>query len=122
MRVHTCATILLVVLCVGVGSALLSTRPRQRSDERDLLGGGVSCHTDPMRREDAEARRDRLQTDDQDHTYPVRERPAGEWEVVRIDLAHGTSGVTAERGTPAERQDDPRPSLIRQIPPYGAPG
>lgn len=75
-----------------------------------------------MRREDADARRDRLQRDDQDHTYLVRERPVGEWEVVRIDLARGASDVTAERGAPVDPQDDPRPLLIRQIPPYGPPG
>jgi hypothetical protein len=75
-----------------------------------------------MQREDAEAHKDRLQRDDHDHTYLVRERPGGEWEVVRIDVAHRTSGVRAERGEPTDPPDDPRPSLIRQIPPYGPPG
>lgn len=72
-----------------------------------------------VRREAAEAQRDRLQRDDHDHTYLVQERPGGEWEVVRIDLAHRTSDIRAERGEPIDPPDDPRPSLIRQIPPYG---
>ncbi len=75
-----------------------------------------------MRRQDAEAQKDRLQRDDREHTYIVRDRPGGQWEVVRIDLAHRTSGVRAELGNPTEPQADPRPSLIRQIPPYGPPG
>ncbi len=81
-----------------------------------------SCDTERMRREDAEARQDRLQRDDHGHTYLVRERPEGEWEVVQIDVAHRTSDVRADRGKPGDPPDDPRPSLIRQIPPYGPPG
>jgi hypothetical protein len=72
-----------------------------------------------MRREDAEAQKDRLQRDDHEHTYLVRGRSGGEWEVVRIDLAHRTAHLRAERGKPTDPPDDPRPSLIRQIPPYG---
>jgi hypothetical protein len=68
------------------------------------------------------AQHSRHQRDDHDHTYLVRERPGGEWELVRIDLAHRTSHVRAERGKPADPHDDPRPSLIRQIPPYGPSG
>jgi hypothetical protein len=75
-----------------------------------------------MRRQDAEARKDRLQRDDHDHTYLVSEQPAGDWKVVRIDLPHRPSDVRAERGEPADPPDDPRPSLIRQIPPYGPAG
>ncbi|MFZ1992736.1 MAG: hypothetical protein WAU75_01400 [Solirubrobacteraceae bacterium] len=75
-----------------------------------------------MRREDAEAQKDRLQSDDHDHTYIVRGRSDGEWGVVRIDLPHQTSDVTAEWGKPTAPANDPRPSLIRQIPPYGPPG
>jgi hypothetical protein len=75
-----------------------------------------------MQRQDAEAQRDRLQLDDHDHTYLVREQPVGNWEVVRIDLPHRASEVRAERGEPADLPDDPRPSLIRQIPPYGPAG
>jgi hypothetical protein len=75
-----------------------------------------------MRRQDAEAQRDRRQLDDQDHTYLVREQPVGKWEVIRIDLPHRASEVRAERGEPADLPDDPRPSLIRQIPPYGPAG
>jgi len=75
-----------------------------------------------MRRDDAEAERDRLQHDDHDHTYLVRERSDGDWEVVRVDLAHRVRELRAERGDPTDPPPDPRPSLIRQIPPYGPPG
>ena len=75
-----------------------------------------------MRREEAEAQRERLQRDDHDHTYVVREQPLGEWEVVRTNLPRPTADVVAEPGKPAALPEDPRPSLIRQIPPYGPPG
>ena len=44
-----------------------------------------------MGREEAEARRERLQRDDHKHTYVVREHPAGEWEVVRTNIPRPTS-------------------------------
>lgn len=76
-----------------------------------------------MRRVDAEALVDRLQRDDQDHQYLLREQPGDEWEVVKIGLAQRIpQHVRAERGEPADLPEDPRPSLIRQIPPYGPPG
>ncbi len=54
--------------------------------------------------------------------YLVREQTGDEWEVVRIGLAPTVSPeLTAERGEPADAPEDPRPSLIRQIPPYGPP-
>ena len=72
-----------------------------------------------MRREDAEAERQRLQQDDHQHTYVVRERPAGEWEIVRMNIPRPTSTVVAERGEPEDVPEDLRPSSIRQIPPIG---
>jgi hypothetical protein len=52
-----------------------------------------------MRREAAEAQRERLQRDDHEHTYVVREQPAGEWEVVRMNIPCPTSHyVVAGRG------------------------
>jgi hypothetical protein len=75
-----------------------------------------------MRREEAEAERDRLQRDDHEHTYIVREQPVGAWEVVRMNLPHRTWDVVAERGKPADVPEDPRPFITRQIPPYGPPG
>lgn len=72
-----------------------------------------------MTREEADAERERLQRDDREHTYFVREQPAGEWEVVRTNIARPTSDVAAERGKPAEVGEDFRPSSIRQIPPIG---
>ena len=49
-----------------------------------------------MRREEAEAERERLQREDHQHTYFVREQPIGEWEVVRTNIPHPTlHGVAA---------------------------
>jgi hypothetical protein len=39
-----------------------------------------------------------------------------------MNLRHRTSDVVAERGKPADVPEDPRPLIIRQIPPYGGPG
>lgn len=75
-----------------------------------------------MEREEAEAERERLQRDDHQHTYVVREQQVGEWEVVRTNIPHPTSHGVAERGQPADVPEDTRPFIIRQIPPYGPPG
>lgn len=72
-----------------------------------------------MRREDAEAERERLHQEDREHTYFVREHPAGEWEVVGTGIPRPNSDVVAERGAPVDVPDDLRPSSVRQIPPYG---
>jgi hypothetical protein len=75
-----------------------------------------------MKREEAEAERERLQREDVQHTYVVREHRVGEWEVVRMNLPHRSSEVVAERGKPADAPEDPRPFIVRQFPPYGPPG
>jgi hypothetical protein len=76
-----------------------------------------------MTHREAEAERERLQRDDREHTYFVREQPSGEWDVVRINIPNSQPRMTvAERGAPAPPPEDSRPSLIRQIPPYGPPG
>jgi hypothetical protein len=75
-----------------------------------------------MNHEQAEAERQRLQQDDREHTYFVREKPSGEWEVVRANIPRPALNAVAERGAPSAPPEDPRPSLIRQIPPYGAGG
>ncbi len=72
-----------------------------------------------MRREEAEAERERLQRDDHEHTYFVREQPVGEWEVLRANLPRPTPDVVAERGEPADVPEDQHPFIVRQIPPYG---
>lgn len=80
-------------------------------------------HLIRMRRTDAESLRDRLQREDQDHRYLLRAQPGDEWEVVRVGLApRRPRQLRAEHGEPADLPGDPRPSLIRQIPPYGPPG
>jgi hypothetical protein len=59
-----------------------------------------------MRREEAEAQRERLQQDDYEHTYVAREQPAGGWEVVRINLPHPTSHcVVPGRGAASPTPD-----------------
>jgi hypothetical protein len=52
-----------------------------------------------MRREEAEAERKRLQRDDHEHTYVVREQSVGEWDVVRMNLPHRTSDVVVNGGS-----------------------
>jgi hypothetical protein len=44
-----------------------------------------------MKREEAEAQRERLQRDDHDHRYVVREQPAGDWDIVRTNMSPPTS-------------------------------
>ncbi len=76
-----------------------------------------------MHRIDAESLRDRLQHEDPDHQYSVRGQSGDEWEVVKFGLARRASQhLTAQRGEPTDLPEDPRPSLIRQVPPYGPPG
>jgi hypothetical protein len=59
-----------------------------------------------MRPEEAEAHRERLQRGDDEHTYVVREHPAGEWEVVGVNIPHPTSHyVGAGRGTASAATD-----------------
>ena len=72
-----------------------------------------------MTRAEAGAERERLQRDDRHHTYFVRERSAGEWEVVQTNIPRPALDVVAERKQPADLREDFRPSSIRQIPPIG---
>jgi hypothetical protein len=58
-----------------------------------------------MRREDAEPQRERLQRDDHEHTYVVREQPAGEWEVVRTNIPTPTSHRVVARRRAASPTD-----------------
>jgi hypothetical protein len=59
-----------------------------------------------MRHEGAEAQRETLQRDDHQHTYVVREHPAGEWEVVRMNIPCRTSHcVVAGRGATSPKTD-----------------
>jgi hypothetical protein len=52
-----------------------------------------------MRRDEAEAERERLQRADHERRYVVREQPAGEWEIVRTNIPPPTSHhVVARRG------------------------
>ncbi len=103
----------------GAPHGLAQLAGRFKDDLNQDLLGGSPCDTRSTRREEAKAQQDRLQRDDHDHTYIVRKRHDGGWEVVRVDLVHRTSDVRAERGKPADPHADPRPSLIRQIPPCG---
>ena len=75
-----------------------------------------------MRREEAEAQLLKIQQDDREHTYLLRESEAGVWRIVRIDIPSPPSSVLAERGEPAESREDVRSFISRLIPPYGPPG
>jgi hypothetical protein len=58
-----------------------------------------------MRREEAEAQRERLQQDDHEHTFFVREQ-AGEWEVVRTNIPQPISHYAAAGRGPASPTTD----------------
>jgi hypothetical protein len=58
-----------------------------------------------MRREEAEAQRETLQRADHEHTYVVREQPAGEWEVAWTNIPGPTSHPVGARRGPASPTD-----------------
>jgi hypothetical protein len=59
-----------------------------------------------MRREDAEAQRERLQRDDHEHRYFLRELPVGKWDVVRTNIPRPTlPHVVAGRGSASPTTD-----------------
>lgn len=68
-----------------------------------------------MRRIDAEFLRERLQREDPDHQFLLREQPQNQWQVVRLD-------VRARRFAAFDPPGDLRPFLVRQVPPYGHAG
>ena len=60
----------------------------------------------PLRRQEAEAQREKLQRDDHQHAYFVREQPSGECEVVRANIPGPTSHyVVARRGAASVTTD-----------------
>jgi hypothetical protein len=75
-------------------------------------------------REEADARCTELNEAGGPGHWLVREREGGEWSVVRVDLpgVEGTRGPLKEstEARPRPEPDDPRPSIMRNIPPYGA--
>ena len=80
-----------------------------------------------MTRPEAQARADQLNREAPDraeHRWTVREREDRSWEVVALtvpgrQMNPGPSRTaTVQRPEPGE-PPDPRPSLIRNIPPYG---
>lgn len=76
-----------------------------------------------MRHADAQSQMNGLQREDPEHQFMLREQPEGEWQVVRLGLRpRSNEHLRAERGAVCDLPPDPRPSLIRQIPPYGPPG
>ena len=80
-----------------------------------------------MTREEAEARCAELNGEraagDPGH-WMAREAEGGGWEAVRVSLPglEGTRGPLKEstEARPRPEADDPRPSNVQQIPPYGA--
>ena len=78
-----------------------------------------------MTREQAEAECKRLADESPEretHRWLPREEADGSWSVVKVGLAPNSSAdLTAE--TRADEKpptpDDPRPGMLRNIPPYG---
>ena len=80
-----------------------------------------------MDREAAERESKRLRDEHPDratNTWIVREADGGEFEVVRVPLPPGMRRdplqATVESKPKPPEADDPRQSIIRNIPPYGA--
>ena len=80
-----------------------------------------------MDREAAERECKRLQAEHPEratNTWITREGTAGEWQVVRVPLPPGMKrdplNATIEAKPRPRDADDPRQSIIRNIPPYGA--
>ena len=74
-----------------------------------------------MTREEAEARARELAEAHPESSYFARERD-GVWNVVKVPALAGRvrpTGTSTE-ARPRPEADDPRPSIIRNIPPYGA--
>ena len=80
-----------------------------------------------MTREEAQARADALNRDTADrsqHRWAIRDGGGEDWEVVKVTVpgmqfrAGPLHTATEQRPKPDE-PPDPRPSVIRQIPPYG---
>ncbi|MBV9194152.1 MAG: hypothetical protein JO168_08390 [Solirubrobacterales bacterium] len=80
-----------------------------------------------MTRAEAQARAEQLNRaapDRSRHHWTIRDRGGGDWEVLRVTVpgvqfgAGPLRAATEQRPRPDE-PPDPRPSLIRQIPPYG---
>ena len=65
-----------------------------------------------MRHKEAEAERERLQRNDRQHTYFVREQPSGEWEVVRTNIPRPTAHVVTQRGAASPTTDAERPAEL----------
>jgi hypothetical protein len=79
-----------------------------------------------MTREEALARCEQLNAqagEGASFHWLAREREGGEWQVVKVPGLPGGRGplkeVVEARPRPATA-DDPRPSTVQQIPPYGA--
>jgi hypothetical protein len=77
-----------------------------------------------MTRDEATARAAALNAEaSADEHWLVREAPSGEWGVAKlkgpgVGAARATGTHTESRPTP-EAPDDPRPALLRNIPPFG---
>lgn len=78
-----------------------------------------------MTRDQAEAEAKRLATDSPDretHRWLPREEADGSWSVVKVNIPPGKDQELTAETEAAERPptpDDPRPGMLRNIPPYG---
>jgi hypothetical protein len=79
-----------------------------------------------MTHEEATAAVARLSTEHPDrdtHAWIARETATGDWEVVKVRVPGGARRDPLEATTEAKpkppQADDPRPSIFRNIPPFG---
>ena len=80
-----------------------------------------------MTRDEAQARADELNrtaSGPSEHRWIARELEPGGWQVLKVtvpgmNLSSDRHTATEQRPEPGE-PPDPRPLIIRQIPPYGA--
>lgn len=79
-----------------------------------------------MTRQEAQERAEQLNRGEAggDRHWTVRETAAGDWEVVTVrfpglKIGAGAQGTLTHQRPEPETAPDPRPSSMRQIPPYG---
>ena len=80
-----------------------------------------------MTREQAQARADELNAgapDRSEHRWIARESELGDWKVLKVTVPgmnfNADLHTATEQRPKPDEPPDPRPPIIRQIPPYGA--
>jgi hypothetical protein len=64
---------------------------------------------------------ERRRAEKPEYGWTAQKRKDGDWVVVRLPGGGqiNPASLTAQKGAPAEVGDDPRPAIMRNIPPYG---